>query len=126
MFDASDFFAELAASGVRLDLDESGRIKVTGHPVARERWLPEIRQHKTQILARLDPANHADVSPISIESDTIDSSVVSTDYRRYRRYRRWLIVNLDGIGCSHSFTPPATRSDVERWYPGGLVLAREP
>jgi hypothetical protein len=31
---------------------------------------------------------------------------------------RWLIWHQDGSVASHSFSPPATRVEVESWYPG--------
>jgi hypothetical protein len=35
--------------------------------------------------------------------------------------RLWLIRHPDGSVRSHSFTPPASRAEVEAWYPGALA-----
>ncbi|WP_295584483.1 hypothetical protein [uncultured Lamprocystis sp.] len=36
-------------------------------------------------------------------------------------HRLWLVTHPDGRRVSHSFTPPASRREVEAWYPGALV-----
>ncbi len=40
------------------------------------------------------------------------------------RYR-WLIRHRDGSVASHSFSPPASRAEVESWY-RGATLEPEP
>ncbi|WP_295383921.1 hypothetical protein [uncultured Thiodictyon sp.] len=39
--------------------------------------------------------------------------------------RRWLIRHRDGSVASHSFSPPASRTEVQSWYPGA-ALESEP
>jgi hypothetical protein len=44
---------ELRAAGVRLTI-ENGKIKATGNKAALERWLPTIRERKSEIIAALE------------------------------------------------------------------------
>ncbi len=37
-------------------------------------------------------------------------------------HRRWRIWHRDGSVASHSFTPPASRAEVESWYPGAALV----
>jgi hypothetical protein len=101
MFDASDFFAELAVSGVDLRLEEPGRIAVTGNLAARERWLPDIRQHKTAILAWL-----AADDPASVDG-----------------HRRFTDIRADGAVLSVSRCPPCPLTEVQADYPDGVCTA---
>ena len=34
---------------------------------------------------------------------------------------RWLIRHRDGSVASHSFSPPASRAEVQCWYPGAAL-----
>ncbi len=34
---------------------------------------------------------------------------------------RWLICHRDGSVASHSFSPPASRTEVQSWYPGATL-----
>jgi hypothetical protein len=42
-----------AADGVRLSLSASGTIKASGDQAAVNRWLPTIREHKSELLLAL-------------------------------------------------------------------------
>jgi hypothetical protein len=45
------------ADGVKLALSHSGAIKAVGNEAAVNRWLPVIREHKTELLAALRAGN---------------------------------------------------------------------
>jgi len=82
----------LRTAGVRLDLrDGALRAGPSAALTPGLRWL--IAEHKPallELLSRPDPAPR----------------------------RLWLVTHPDGRRVSHSFTPPATRAEVEAWYPG--------
>ena len=43
----------LAADGIRLSLDETGKLKASGQQEAVSRWLPTIKEHKPGLVAVL-------------------------------------------------------------------------
>lgn len=55
---AAAIIREVMADGVNLTLSPAGTIKATGEHAAVSRWLPTIREHKSDIVAALqtDPA----------------------------------------------------------------------
>ena len=64
-----------------------------------------------------------DMAPTDDDTSALDSSwtptfgVQSPDSPRYR----WLIWHRDGSVASHSFSPPASRAEIESWYPGAAA-----
>lgn len=50
---SADILNAVHAAGVELAIGETGNLKVTGDRVEIERWLPEIRAHKPELLALL-------------------------------------------------------------------------
>ena len=49
----AEIIREARADGVRLALSPAGTIKATGDEAVVNRWLPEIREHKAEILKAL-------------------------------------------------------------------------
>ena len=47
------------SEGLRLTLTEGGTVKCSGPKQVTERWAPQLRQHKAEILAALTAANDA-------------------------------------------------------------------
>ena len=47
--------------GLRLALTEIGTVKCIGPKLVTERWVPQLRQHKAEILAVLTAANDRDL-----------------------------------------------------------------
>jgi hypothetical protein len=78
--------------GVTLALDDSGKLKVRGDEAAVARWLPQVRANKPALVLLLSEP-----------------------------HRLWLVTHADGRRVSHSFTPPASRREVEGWYPGAVI-----
>ena len=50
---AATLLADLAAAKIRLTLTEHGSLRYQGDQGAVERWLPQIRQYKTELMALL-------------------------------------------------------------------------
>lgn len=50
---SSEIIEQATAEGVTLVLSPAGTIKATGNPLAMEKWLPTIRDHKAGILCEL-------------------------------------------------------------------------
>jgi post-segregation antitoxin (ccd killing protein) len=86
------------ADGVDLTLTAAGAIKAAGRQAAVARWLPEIRQHKPELL-RLLAANDTEAAPA----------------------RRWWVALPDGRTLEVDILPPATRAEVLATYPGATV-----
>jgi hypothetical protein len=49
----AEIIERASAEGVLLALSPSGRISAKGKPSVLDRWLPEIKQHKNQIISEL-------------------------------------------------------------------------
>lgn len=47
--------------GLRLALTDTGTVKCTGPKHVTERWAPQLRQHKAEIVAALTAANDAEL-----------------------------------------------------------------
>ncbi len=62
----------------------------------------------------IDSAGAGDLTPLWNSSEASTLGVESPGAPR----RRWLIWHRDGSVASHSFSPPASRAEVESWYPG--------
>lgn len=64
-----------------------------------------------------------DLAPTGDETQALDLSwAPMLDIQRPDSPRhRWLIWHQDGSVASHSFSPPATRVEVESWYPGAAA-----
>ncbi|NCA72245.1 MAG: hypothetical protein EOM91_19675 [Sphingobacteriia bacterium] len=60
---SADILREISASGVELAIGETGNLKVTGDRIEVERWLPEIRARKPELLALLSGAEPPPLSP---------------------------------------------------------------
>ncbi len=50
---SADILLAISAAGVELAIGESGNLKVTGDRIEIDRWLPEIRAHKPELLELL-------------------------------------------------------------------------
>ena len=93
----STILYDAQADGVRLSLSPAGTIKATGDSAAVSRWLPTIREHKPEIVEALQRAGN-------------DQSGTGTFYR-------WLVRFLDRDPLEVTFSPEASRAEVEGWYP---------
>lgn len=94
---------DLSAAGVKVRMDEQGTLKASGDQAALDRWLPEIRTHKAEILALL-AAN--DPEPVI-------------------NYRLFVITRPTSEAFTVSRNPPCTLAEIQGDYPG-CTVALEP
>ncbi len=80
-------------------MGESGNLKLIGEQSEIDRWLPEIRAHKAELIAYLVAAN-----------DTPAAT-----------HRRWLVRYQDGTELSITRCPPAALEQVAADHPSGSV-----
>lgn len=60
---ASLLIKKAAAEGVSVKLESDNKLKACGPAEARAKWLPILREHKTELLAELDASDHQTVRP---------------------------------------------------------------
>ncbi|MFB1490873.1 MULTISPECIES: hypothetical protein [unclassified Thiocapsa] len=60
---SADILREVIAAGVELAINDTGNLKVTGDRIEVDRWLPEIRAHKSELLALLSGAEPPPPTP---------------------------------------------------------------
>ena len=99
---AAAALSTLRGDGLTLALGPDGRLVVgpAGRLTADHRAL--IRAYRPALVDLLTPAPAPDP-----EQDP--------------PCRAWLIRHPDGSRASHTFTPPATLSEIRSWYPGAVV-----
>ena len=108
--------------GIRLDGE-----RLVVHPASdlTDSLRSMIREHKPALVGYLrqmqDPAN----DPVQVLQDLQDSANDGTETVIARASRLWLIRHADGRLISHSFTPAASRQEVEGWYPEALSIEPE-
>ena len=75
---ALDIVKRIESDGVRLALSDSGTIKAVGDGAAVNRWLPTIRERKSEIIAALQQAeNDPADKPISILSSQGETVIIA-------------------------------------------------
>ena len=94
---AAAVLTHLNAAGIRLEV-RAGALLATPKESLTDDARSLIRANKPALLELLSRST-ADAAP----------------------GRLWLIRHPDGSVRSHSFTPPATRAEVEVWYPGAVA-----
>lgn len=57
----------LSDAGVQLAIGDTGKLKVTGDQSAVDRWLPEIRTHKPELIALLQDTHQGTSPPLTSE-----------------------------------------------------------
>jgi hypothetical protein len=82
---AAALLSDLSTAGVAVHIDDAGLLKASGDQSALDRWLPEIRTHKAEILALL-AAN--DTNPLAYAT-----AEQLADSRRTCRQCRELAIN---------------------------------
>lgn len=60
---ASLLIKKAAAEGVSLRLENENKLKVCGPADARAKWLPLLREHKSELLAELVPSDRKTARP---------------------------------------------------------------
>ena len=78
----------LSADGINLRVDPDGRLLANPADRLTTAHRDMVRAYRPALVALLTPQ------------------------------RLWLIRHPDGSVVSHAFSPPATRAEVEAWYPG--------
>lgn len=94
---AIDILNAIDQAGIRLSIGDNGKLKCAGDQAAIAQWLPEIRDHKSELVALLAANEPAPV------------------------HRRWLITRPNGTRFSLSRNPPCTLVDVTADYPGCTI-----
>ena len=107
---AAELLTQVRDAGIRLDL-RSGQISVKGSTALLATWAPLLRQHRADL--------------VQVLQDLQDSANDATETVIARASRLWLIHHADGRMISHSFTPAASRQEVEGWYPDALSIEPE-
>ena len=97
---AAALMADLTAAG--LSLDPPDNLRLRGDRATRARWLPQVRERKAELVELLT----------ATAPDTATC-------------RQWLVRHQDGTVRSHSFCPPASRQEVESWYPDARSIEPE-
>ena len=93
---AAAILEQAEMEGVKLFLSESGNLKLGGDKVQLDKWLPEIKAHKLEIIVALTKAAN--------DPDT------TTCFR-------WLIHLTDREPLQVTFSPGLTRAEVLKRYP---------
>ncbi len=88
------FLSDLSGAGVTVRV-AAGQLKVSGDQSAIRRWLPEIRQHKAELLVAL-----------AAEAKT---------------YRLFLVTMPDGSAFTASRCPYCTLAEMRADHPGATV-----
>jgi hypothetical protein len=120
------------AEGLTLSLEPPDTIVIRGPREVRVRWLPEVRALKPELLALLsspapvapDPgATWPGPEPPAEAPPRSAGTAPETDTEPRRL---WLVTAPAGEPFSTSYTPPATRQEVERWHHGAEVQPEPP
>ncbi len=61
---------QIESDGVRLALSDSGTLKAVGDGAAVNRWLPTIRERKSEIIEALQQTQHAPIPVLSRDGET--------------------------------------------------------
>lgn len=88
---SAELLDRIRADGLLVALDPPDTIIVKGDPETRRRWLPEIREHKPELLRLLS-----------------------------RPSWRWLVTHPDGTVADHTTTPHATEPEMRAAYPDAI------
>lgn len=149
---ADDLITRARKEGATLAVTSAGSIRLSGPESLVEELRPEVARLKPEILARLSPRASRlsrSVPPVRDRKTRSKSKPVpavpavpalsGTAYpvpdgpeerTELRINNLWIITDGKGQTTSHSFTPPASREEVERWYPGCVcspeISEREP
>ena len=62
------------SDGLKLALTDNGTVKCTGPRQMTERWAPQLRQYKAEILAALTASNDSDEAPGSVVGNPQNST----------------------------------------------------
>ncbi len=106
--------------GLRLALTDTGTVKCIGPKQVTERWAPQLRQHKAEILAVLTAANDRDLhapertlsdgdkSALAIAESAIARAALtpSPATRRCIECEHFARVGVTGERCSHPDRSP--------------------
>lgn len=87
--------------GLALSLSPSGKIKLLGEAVAVNRWLPRIRENKSDLVVALRE-----------DENETNSDAVSWG---------WLIHFANGPSIDVYYTPEVTRADILAAYPDAVA-----
>jgi len=128
------------ADGATLFVDNAGKLKVRGNEAAVARWLPHVREYKTELVSLLSNAEteknlerpgHPSAKTDNTPRGASFGSFGTTTTGPIQNFtgaepdsepcRLWLIRHADGRYVSHSFTPPATLAEVRAWYPDAIT-----
>jgi hypothetical protein len=100
------------ADGVSLGLDTAGKLKVRGDREAVARWLPQVRDHKPELVELLSAH---DVEP----NHLVDAAPEPVAYR-------WHIRTHDGQMLDETHSPPASRAYVMSRHPEAISVESAP
>ena len=67
---AATLLADLEAQGIELTLTEHGTLRYRGDKAAVDGWLPEIRDHKPELIGLLRDRHPAAIPPLTAEQQT--------------------------------------------------------
>lgn len=85
----------LSADGINLRVDPDGRLLASPADRLTTAHRDMVRAYRPALVALLSPK------------------------------RLWLVRHPDGSVGSHSFCPPATRTEVSAWYPDAIIEPEE-
>jgi hypothetical protein len=69
----------LSDAGVQLAIGDTGKLKVSGDQSAVDRWLPEIRTHKPELIALLQGTHQGTPPPLTSEQHADIQGVMPFD-----------------------------------------------